>query len=92
MNVTLKPEHEAFIRGQVESGKYEDAEHVVDQAIRLLQDHEKLLYMRATIAEAEAEVARGEFVEWTPDFWDKLQEEADEADRLGRPISSDVLP
>lgn len=92
MNVTVKPEHEAFIRDQVESGKYEDVEHVVDQAIRLLQDHETLLYMRASIAEAEAEIARGEYVEWTPDFWDKLQVEADEEDRLGLPINPDVLP
>ncbi len=92
MHVTVRPELETFIRSQVDSGKYEDADQVVNQAIQLLQDHEKLLYMRASIAEAEAEVARGEFVEWTPDFWDKLQEEADEADRLGLPISSDVLP
>jgi len=92
MIVTVKPELETFIRKQVDSGKYEDADHVVEQAIRLLEDHEKLLYMRATIAEAREQVARGDYVEWTPDFMEKLQQEADEEDRLGLPISDDVTP
>lgn len=92
MNVTVKPEQEAFIRDQVESGKYDDADHVVEEAIRLFQEHKKLLYLRAAVAEARAQVARGEVVEWTSDFMDRLQREAADNVRNGKPIKSDVKP
>jgi hypothetical protein len=31
-------------------------------------------------------------IEVTPEFWDELDREADEADRLGLPINPDVCP
>jgi hypothetical protein len=37
-------------------------------------------------------MARGEVVDWTPDYLEQLKREADEEDRLGLPISDDVTP
>lgn len=92
MQVTLKPEHEAFVRKQIERGKYHDADELIEQAIRLLEEHDKLISLRAAVTEARAEVARGDAAEWTPDLMDRLQREADEEDRLGLPISDNVTP
>jgi hypothetical protein len=44
------------------------------------------------IDEAEAEAARGELIDWTPDFMEQLKREADEANRNGDPIDAHVLP
>ena len=92
MNVTVKPELEAFIRDQVDSGKYENVDHAVEHAIRLLQDHEKLLYLRAAIAKGQEQPDRGEGIELTPEFVERLKREAAENVQNGRPIKRDVLP
>jgi antitoxin ParD1/3/4 len=92
MQVMLRPDQEAFVRRQIATGSYGNAEEVVEEALRLLEDAAKLQYLRAAVAKAREQVARGDYVEWTPDFWEKLQEEADEEDRLGLPIGNDVTP
>jgi antitoxin ParD1/3/4 len=40
-NVSLTAEMNAFIRGQVNSGRYQNASEVVRAALRLLQDQER---------------------------------------------------
>lgn len=92
MNVVLSPELEALVRRKVESGPYDDAAEVVREALHLLEERDRHDRLRAAIAVGEAEFARGEFVEWTPDFMDRLKEEAAEEDRQGLPIDDDVKP
>jgi len=92
MQVIIKPNQEDFVRRQIAAGSFGNAEDVVEEALRLLEDEAKLRYLRAEVAAADEEIARGEFVEWTPDFWERLQEQADEEDRLGLPISDVVKP
>lgn len=41
-NVSLTPEMNSFIRGQVASGRYQNASEVVRAGIRLLQDQERM--------------------------------------------------
>jgi hypothetical protein len=48
--------------------------------------------VRAAVAASREQVARGEVYEWTPETMAEIQREADEADRLGLPISDDVMP
>lgn len=92
MNVELPPRFEALVREKVASGLYDDASAVVQDALRLLDERYRLDRLRAAIAVGDAQVARGEVVDWTPDFVERLKAEADEEDRLGLPIDDDVIP
>ncbi len=42
MNVSLTPELDKFIADKVASGRYTSASEVVREALRLLEEHEKL--------------------------------------------------
>jgi antitoxin ParD1/3/4 len=53
---------------------------------------ERLERLRASLKEADEQVARGEFYELDDDTWDLIEREADEADRRGDPIDPDVCP
>lgn len=92
MNVELPPRLEALVREKVDSGLYDDASAVVEDALRQLDERHRHDRLRAAIAVGDAEVARGEVVDWTPDFMEQLKAEADEEDRLGLPIDDDVVP
>lgn len=92
VTVTVTSEMKALIRERVRSGRYADETAVLDAALRLLEERDKLEYLRALIDEADAEVARGELVEWTPDFMEQVWQEALEANRRGDPIDDAVLP
>jgi antitoxin ParD1/3/4 len=37
MNIELKPEHEQFIQAQIASGKFTNADEVIDVAFHLLE-------------------------------------------------------
>ena len=55
---------EAFIRAEVESGRFGSASEVVRAALRELEERSKQLeLLRAHLAEGAEEAARGEFVE-----------------------------
>ncbi len=46
MNVSLTPELEALVRHKVESGRYLSASEVMREALRLLEERDKLLELR----------------------------------------------
>ena len=56
MNVSLTPELEQFVQSKVENGRYNSASEVVREALRLLEEHEKV---RTTqLAEFNQELGR----------------------------------
>ena len=57
MNVSLTPALEKFVNGKVSTGRYGSASEVVREALRLLQDHDRL--REAQLAELRSEVAKG---------------------------------
>jgi antitoxin ParD1/3/4 len=60
---SLGDHFERFIDTQVTDGRYDNASEVVRAALRLLEDHEaRMRELRGAIAEADAEIARGEGV------------------------------
>ena len=92
MSIQLSPRTEALIREQVDSGRYATADQVIDEAPQALDERDRLRRLRASLIEAEAEVERGEGVEWTPALMEQLRQEADELYRRGIAPDPDVCP
>jgi len=70
MNVHLGSTFDAYVRAQLESGRYNNASEVIREALRLKmqQDEEqaaRLEALRADIGVAREQVRRGEVVETT---------------------------
>jgi antitoxin ParD1/3/4 len=92
MNVSLTPELEEMIRIKVESGLYMSASEVVREALRKMQDNDKLSRIRHSLAESRAQYERGEYFELTDDLWNEIEREAKEAEKRGDSINVDVKP
>ncbi len=90
--IVVSPQTEGLIRERVSSGRYADATAVVDEAVRLLSERDMREHLRVLIAEADAALERGEVVEWTPDLFARLKQEADDARVRGIPVSQHVRP
>ncbi len=65
MSINLKPEHEQFIRAQIASGRFTNADEVIDTALRLLEklNDEYIQWVEETrqkVDVAIAELDRGE--------------------------------
>jgi antitoxin ParD1/3/4 len=56
MNVSLTPELEEFVSGQVQSGRYNSASEVVREALRLLEDRDSA--RASQLGEFNEELAR----------------------------------
>jgi len=77
MSTTIvTPSIEERIQRQVESGRYADGTAVLERALDDLERSENLRLLKALIAEAEEDIARGDVFEATPEFWDEVWEEA----------------
>jgi antitoxin ParD1/3/4 len=64
MNIYLGKHFEAFIRAQVESGRYANASEVVREALRRQEiDEAKLAHLRAKIDEGLTSIERGDVTE-----------------------------
>ncbi len=91
MSVTLTPRLEERIRHWIENGRYPDAEAVIDKALEALEDQEQAQFVRLREL-VLAGFASGDGGEFTPETWEEIAREADEADRLGLPIRREVQP
>src|ERR1700747_1741281 len=83
MTITLNPELEKAVRDKVERGEYESADALVAEAGRLLvvQESEEDAYgdeIRARIEAAEAEIDRGDYVEYDADKINELARDVHE--------------
>ena len=68
MNVSLTPEQSRFVAGVVESGRYNSASEVVQEALHLLEDRDHARSARTAVFDQElrervASLDRGEHVE-----------------------------
>ena len=57
MNVSLTPKLEALVRRKVESGLYNSASEVVREALRLLEEHDRIKEMK--LEELRKEIQKG---------------------------------
>ncbi len=90
MNIYLGEHFDAMIRTQVESGRYANASEVVREGLRLLEAREREEWLLEAIDEADAEVARGETVAFTPELMAELKREALAEIRASTPVNDAV--
>jgi antitoxin ParD1/3/4 len=92
MNVSLTPQLEAMIRQRVESGRYNSASEVVREALRLLEERERVQHLRSLLAVGLEDERRGELVEFTPDWVQDLDRRVEERFLRGEEPNPDVCP
>lgn len=92
MNVTLSPQLEALIREKIETGPYENANEVIREALLLLDERDRQKRLKASLADADQQIERGEYDEWSPELWERIMAEGDEMYRKGLEPSPDVCP
>ena len=86
IQVSLTDEDEAFVRRRIASGHNHDADDVIHEALRLLDEQERQrVQLRAALAIGLDQIERGETVPWTPDLLSDLFEEV-----LGETTSQDA--
>jgi putative addiction module CopG family antidote len=91
MSVTLTPQTEEEIRSWIESGRYPNADAVIQTALQALKDREEArVHKLRELVLTGHNSGPGE--ELTPELWEEIAREADEADRLGLPIRREVQP
>lgn len=92
MNVSLTPELEAKIHERVASGRYNNASEVVRDALRHLEEYERLEHLRALIAVGLEDSRRGETVEFTPELMEDIRRRAHDRFLRGEEPDPDVCP
>jgi antitoxin ParD1/3/4 len=93
MTVSVTPQVADQIRRLVESGLYPDADAVIRDALRLLEEHRSQIEeLRAKLQIGIDEADRGEADEWTPALSERLFREAQEMYLHGEKPDPDVLP
>lgn len=76
-SLSLDPHWEAYIKAQVESGRYASASEMMREALRLQEAREaKLEKLRAHLKEGYDQAKRGEFVECGDAAFDQFIERA----------------
>ncbi len=78
MNISLSKQMEQFVRTKVSSGSYNNNSEVVREALRLMQDFEKvkLEQLRSLLDEGEGQIAKGQYTQYKADQIDKLLDES----------------
>lgn len=92
MGIHLSPEAKSLIQDKVASGRYATADEVIQAAIRLLDDHDRLVHLQSLLAVGLAQADRGEAVELTPQLLDNIAQEVEERFQRGDESNPDVGP
>ena len=90
MTIRLAPEDEAKVAEMIGTGGYADSAEVIHDAIAALEDRKRVEKLRALIDEGEADYARGDYVESTPELANAIWDRAKDKVRLGSLIPDHV--
>lgn len=90
MNIQLTPQSEEILRNKAASGL--DPSVIIEEALLLLEDHERFAALRAALAIGEEEIARDEVDLFTPDLFARLRAEARQIAPGAQDADSDVWP
>jgi Arc/MetJ-type ribon-helix-helix transcriptional regulator len=92
MAVELTSQLERKIDDLVATGRFANANDVVDEAVGLLKRKLERESLMSSIDDAFSAMERGEGIEILSGFWELLDRAADEAEKANRPLNPDVLP
>jgi antitoxin ParD1/3/4 len=92
MTVTLTRHHQDLIERMIASGQYEDAEQVIGQALRLLEEHEQGQQLRAKLQTGIDQLDRGEGILFTPEWSAERHRVLRERVAAGETPNPDVCP
>jgi len=92
MNVLVDHQSERLIQRKIETGAYPDAPAVVREALRVLDERDRLHALRAEIQLGLDDVARGDVVDFTPELMDRLVRESEQNSRDGKPVRDAIKP
>jgi antitoxin ParD1/3/4 len=92
MNVSLTPELEAMIRQRVASGRYNDASEVVQEALRLLEERDRMQHLRSLLEVGLEDERRGDVVTFTPELFEEIDRRVAEMFQRGEEPDPDVCP
>lgn len=90
MVVLIAADIERMIQEKIATGQYNDSNDVLREALRVLDNRDRLHRLRESLARAEEDVDRGDYFEWSPTFMDELTREADELAASGYHPKPDV--
>ena len=92
MQIVLPVEIKTFVEREVASGRYDDEQQVIVEALRRLSDDEALptVTVAEAVAESLAQIERGEGRELTDDVFDELLRQSETDARLGVPVRNAV--
>lgn len=68
MALQLSPENQARITELLEHGEYRDADAVIERALELLSQRQRLAHLREMIVKGAEQANRGELIEYNQDF------------------------
>ena len=88
MRVHLTPRAEAMIQMNVESGLYASTDEVIEEALRLLDEQDRLRGLREAVAKGD----EGEGIPFTPELRAELWQNALRRWKAGEKPRPDVLP
>lgn len=92
-SVTLDDHLEKFVDEQVASGRYGSVGEVVLEGLRRIEaEEQRLAWLREQVAFGEAQYRAGNVHEINDTFWERLDQEVDEALMRGDQPSRDVCP
>jgi antitoxin ParD1/3/4 len=92
MSVTLTPEAEAAVREKVESGRYQTVDEVIHEALRALDERERIEHLRAKLQTGREQLDRGLGIPFTPEWRAERWQEALRRAAAGEDPNPDVCP
>jgi putative addiction module CopG family antidote len=93
MTIQFPADVEAAIQHVVESGRFRDTDEALRAAVNLLKENNRQLeWLRAAIAETDAQVERGEFYFMTLELMDEIEAEVEDRFLRGEMLSPVVYP
>lgn len=92
MQIALPVDIESFVEREIASGRYDDAQQVIVEALRRLAHDEALpmVTVAEAVAESLAQIERGEGRELTDDVFDDLLKKSEVDAERGVPVRDAV--
>jgi Arc/MetJ-type ribon-helix-helix transcriptional regulator len=79
-----------FVEREIAAGHYASETEVIEDALSLLADEADRMTVGEAVAEALAQIERGEGIEYTDDFWERTAQRVRAKSHRGHVVRDDV--